>query len=71
MESNQHREPWNKGKLIGQKPPLMPLHGAFTAAGAASRQHLEYPPRSRASSTPYAMRLDCCLNKRRFARGRR
>lgn len=20
MESNQHREPWNKGKLVGQKP---------------------------------------------------
>jgi hypothetical protein len=24
MESNQSREPWNNGKLIGQKPPLMP-----------------------------------------------
>ena len=24
MESTQHREPWNKGKLIGQKPPLKP-----------------------------------------------
>jgi len=24
MESIQHREPWNKGKLIGQKPPLKP-----------------------------------------------
>lgn len=24
MESNQHREPWNKGKLFGQKPPLKP-----------------------------------------------
>jgi hypothetical protein len=24
MESNQHREPWNKGKLIGHKPPLKP-----------------------------------------------
>ena len=22
MESNRHHEPWNKGKLIGQKPPL-------------------------------------------------
>jgi len=22
MESNQHREPWSKGKLVGQKPPL-------------------------------------------------
>ena len=22
MESIQHREPWNKGKLVGQKPPL-------------------------------------------------
>ncbi|ODU49983.1 MAG: integrase [Thiobacillus sp. SCN 63-374] len=24
MEANQTREPWNKGKLIGQKPPLKP-----------------------------------------------
>ena len=24
MESNHHREPWNKGKLVGQKPPLKP-----------------------------------------------
>ena len=24
MESAQHREPWNKGKLVGQKPPLKP-----------------------------------------------
>jgi site-specific recombinase XerC len=24
MEFAQHREPWNKGKLIGQKPPLKP-----------------------------------------------
>jgi len=24
MESNQTREPWNKGKLVGQKPPLKP-----------------------------------------------
>jgi hypothetical protein len=24
MEANQFREPWNKGKLIGQKPPLKP-----------------------------------------------
>ena len=22
----QRREPWNKGKLIGQKPPLRPKH---------------------------------------------
>mgnify|MGYP003385030962 CR=1 FL=1 len=22
METSQSREPWNKGKLIGQKPPL-------------------------------------------------
>jgi site-specific recombinase XerC len=22
MESKQTREPWNKGKLVGQKPPL-------------------------------------------------
>src|ERR1035437_1275230 len=24
MEANQHREAWNKGKLVGQKPPLKP-----------------------------------------------
>ncbi len=24
MESYKTREPWNKGKLIGQKPPLKP-----------------------------------------------
>jgi len=24
MESTQHGEPWNKGKLVGQKPPLKP-----------------------------------------------
>ena len=33
MENHEHanavtqqREPWNKGKLIGQKPPLRPKH---------------------------------------------
>ncbi len=24
METTLHREPWNKGKLVGQKPPLKP-----------------------------------------------
>jgi len=24
MKDNQHREAWNKGKLVGQKPPLKP-----------------------------------------------
>ena len=24
MDTNQTREPWNKGKLVGQKPPLKP-----------------------------------------------
>ena len=24
MEATQRREPWNKGKLVGQKPPLKP-----------------------------------------------
>lgn len=24
MKSTEHREPWNKGKLVGQKPPLKP-----------------------------------------------
>jgi hypothetical protein len=24
MESYEHREPWNKGKLVGQKAPLKP-----------------------------------------------
>lgn len=23
---NAHREPWNKGKLVGPKPPLRPKH---------------------------------------------
>src|SRR6201981_3616185 len=26
MASTPRREPWNKGKLIGQKPPLRPKH---------------------------------------------
>jgi len=26
MESIHTREPWNKGKLIGQKPPLKPKY---------------------------------------------
>jgi hypothetical protein len=24
MGTTLHREPWNKGKLVGQKPPLKP-----------------------------------------------
>lgn len=24
METYEHREPWNKGKLVGQKAPLKP-----------------------------------------------
>ncbi len=24
LKTHQHRQPWNKGKLIGQKPPLKP-----------------------------------------------
>jgi hypothetical protein len=26
MASMPRREPWNKGKLIGEKPPLRPKH---------------------------------------------
>jgi hypothetical protein len=26
MSSTPRRQPWNKGKLIGQKPPLLPKH---------------------------------------------
>jgi hypothetical protein len=26
MPSMRRREPWNKGKLVGQKPPLRPKH---------------------------------------------
>jgi len=26
MSSTPRREPWNKGKLIGQNPPLRPKH---------------------------------------------
>jgi hypothetical protein len=33
METNQTREPWNKGKLVGQKPPLMLVHQWVAAAG--------------------------------------
>lgn len=29
MEFNQYREPWNKGKLVGQKPPLKPKGSWF------------------------------------------
>lgn len=25
-QRTQHREPWNKGRLIGAKPPLRPKH---------------------------------------------
>ena len=31
MEFNQHRQPWNKGKLIGQKPPLKPEQCQFAS----------------------------------------
>jgi hypothetical protein len=26
LTSRMAREPWNKGKLVGQKPPLRPKH---------------------------------------------
>lgn len=35
MEITQSREPWNKGKLIGQKPPLK-LRDISAAKGSAS-----------------------------------
>jgi hypothetical protein len=41
-----------------------------TLAWARSRPHLAFLLPSRASSMRCAMRLDCCLNNRTFARGR-
>ncbi len=32
MEPHQTWEPWNKGKLVGQKPPLKPVESTTGAA---------------------------------------
>jgi len=32
------REPWNKGKLTGAKPPLRPKHGLVDSEQAADRR---------------------------------
>jgi hypothetical protein len=39
MEANQSREPWNKGKLIGQKTPVKPKDIWATQLG--QRRHSE------------------------------
>ena len=40
MEFNQSREPWNKGKLIGQKPPLNPKDTRTTGQKPSSEKSL-------------------------------
>ena len=40
MEFNQSREPWNKGKLIGQKPPLTPKDTRTTGQKPSSEKSL-------------------------------
>lgn len=37
MESTQHWEPWNKGKLVGQNPPLKPKAKGGRASQAMNR----------------------------------
>lgn len=38
MKSNLHRESWNKGKLVGQKPPLKPKDIWVVSMGNVSRK---------------------------------
>jgi hypothetical protein len=59
METNQHREPWNKGKLVGQKPPLKRSRISWAdwpiAHHIADVQQLEgcaWMPRAISSSMP-------------------
>ena len=40
MEISQSREPWNKGKLIGQKPPLKLKDSRSLASHMSSSLHL-------------------------------
>ena len=58
MEATQHREPWNKGKLVGQKPPLKPKDIW------AIRRHLqnEHHVRDLAAlfNLPIDSKLRCC-----------
>ena len=46
MESNQHREPWNKGKLVGQKPPLKPADIRAIFARHRKRETSHASPRN-------------------------
>ena len=38
METTQKRESWNKGKLVGQKPPLKPKDGTKKGRDLLSRE---------------------------------
>ena len=40
MEFNQSREPWNEGKLIGQKPSLNPKDTHTTGQKPSSEKSL-------------------------------
>ena len=40
MSSTPRREPWNKGKLIGQKPPLRPKHVWSLVLNRASQERI-------------------------------
>ena len=40
MPSTPRREPWNKGKLIGQKPPLRPKHVWSLVLNRASQERI-------------------------------
>jgi hypothetical protein len=73
MESNHHREPWNKGKLIGQKPPLKPkdiwtirINLQNAPLPNTSRPGLSWPvlvsSTARATTTPQGL-----MSARRFA----
>ena len=57
MESTRHLEPWNKGKSVGQKPPLKPKDIW------AIRINLQNAHQVRQSDSETAARLRrCCSN---------
>ena len=40
MKSTQHREPWNEGKLVGQKPPLKPKDTSYGSGSSGRRTNV-------------------------------
>lgn len=56
MESYEHREPWNKGKLVGQKAPLKPRETR------AIRIHLQDGPQVR-DLPPFNLEIDSKLRR--------